>query len=143
MHTKKNVAVCPGGTREMRYCSHSDSIVYLVKRKRAKWIQYAWEEKAVLVPILSIGENSGYNTYNNVLLGDFFQKLIGYPFVFPFGRFKTFWPKKTAFLTLKIGTFVDTRLFNSSLAVEEAYYNSLEEVAARSGVSLQWVEFQK
>lgn len=138
MHCKKSVSICPGGTREMGYCSREE--IKLVKRKNPKWIQYAWEEKAVIVPILSPNESDGYYIFNTwAPLRDFLQKTIHYPFVFPFGWYGTVWPKRNTKLHLHVGTFVDTSLFTSALAVEDAYYNSLNEIARKHELTLTFV----
>jgi hypothetical protein len=116
LQTNKKVFITPGGSREINY---SNRFYLDLNLKNEGFIKLAWEQKALLVPLFSEGENRVFNQIKIPFIQNKCYQLLRYHFPTIFlGPYSTN-------LTLHIGTPLDPIKFDSFDSFRENYWKSL------------------
>lgn len=138
-----SIAIAPGGAREAMYSdTGKGNKIQMLRRHRYTWIEYAMYNNTDIVPILSIGEASGYRMYPSWQgLQKLSYKLTGWCFpILNFGaKYAPWWPNTTGVLTLVVGNKLKFGEYDSPAQLADAYYKELERLATTQNCEIEYI----
>jgi hypothetical protein len=135
-----SVAIAPGGAKEVMYCDRDDAQhITLHRRHSSRWVEYGMYNNTNIVPVLSIGETSGYRVFSSWRpLQRLSYRVAGWPFpVFNFGALYSFLPGR-GHLRLVVGRKLRWNDYNTTEAMADAYYTELERLAAANNITIRY-----
>jgi len=136
----KSIAMAPGGAREITFCDGDDATtITLHRHQRARWVEFIKYNNTNILPVLSVGEISGYRVYQSWRpLQRLSYVLTGWPFpMFFFGTLGTFWPREGR-LQLVVGRKILHSDYETFEAMAEAYYAEIERLAEARGITINY-----